>query len=240
MNGHQAFSEETINSFVDNQLMAEEKVHFYQVLEQDSTLAQYTCRLRTLRDMVQDAYSPEMLPPPPSRRRQRKSKLSCYGAAAALLMFVIGAWSGWLYRGSQVTDPTTAATVLGEYSPAAHAHNVLLHISDDDPQRLGNALAEAREMLQRSQAQGVALHLEILANDNGLDLLRAGRSPYAKEIAQMAERYHNVSFLACAKTLQHLRERGVHYRLLPQAKVVPSALDEIVQRMESGWIYVRA
>ncbi len=238
MNRDQAFSEEAINSYVDNQLTPEEKIRFYQELEQDSAVAQYACRLRSLREMVQDAYNPSTLPPPSSQRQQRK-KLSCYGIAAALLMFVVGACVGWFSRGGLPEQHMATATPASWNTPVARAHNVLLHISDDDPQHFRTAMAEAKQMLARAHAQGVALHLEILTNDSGLDLLRTSLSPYRQEIAQLARRYPNVAFLACGKTLQHLRERGVHYRLLPQAKVVPSALDEIVQRMESGWVYVR-
>jgi intracellular sulfur oxidation DsrE/DsrF family protein len=40
-------------------------------------------------------------------------------------------------------------------------------------------------------------------------------------------------------TVQKLRDTGADVRLLPGTKVATSALDQIVQRMQQGWAYVR-
>jgi len=54
-------------------------------------------------------------------------------------------------------------------------------------------------------------------------------------------KYSNLSFLACQKTLQRLKlEHGIDAPLLPEVLVVPSALDEIVNRLEKGWSYIQA
>lgn len=239
MEQNRTLSDEAVSAFIDDQLTGDEKMRFYQTLENDGALMQYTCRLRTLREMVREAYAPSTLPAPPRTQRRRPGRAGRYGVAVAVLMFVAGALSGWLVHAGLPPATTAADRAAGGNVPVAQGRDVLLHISDDRPQHMRAALTDAETLLARAQARGIRLRLEILANGSGLDLLRADRSPYRREIAQLARRYHNVSFLACAKTLEHLKERSVHYRLLPQARIVPSAFDEIVRRMESGWVYVR-
>jgi len=240
MNHKHSFSDEAINAFIDNQLLAEEKERFYTGLEQDKDLSHYVCRLRTMHELIQDAYNPETLPPLASQRKTRNSWNRLCRAAAVLLLFVAGGTAGWFGRGQMYQDIDVAALAT-QATAASHARerSVLLHISSGDPERINMALGEAERMLQRAHEDGTPLQLEILANDGGLNLLRAGNVDVAAKIAALKQDYGNVSFMACAKALQRLQEKGVHYKLVPQAQVVPSALDEIVERMEKGWIYIR-
>jgi intracellular sulfur oxidation DsrE/DsrF family protein len=79
-----------------------------------------------------------------------------------------------------------------------------------------------------------------VANGAGLDLLRADRSPLAERVIALNERHPNVKLIACNLTMDRLRRRGETVALLPGVQVVPSALDEIVDRLNSGWLYVRS
>ncbi len=240
MNHQHSFSDEAINAFIDNQLLTEEKERFYTSLEQDDELSRHVCRLRTMHELIQDAYDPEVLPPQGRQRKQGKSWGRFCRAAAVLLLFVAGGTAGWIGRG-ELRQEATLSSLATQHAALAQLRerSVLLHISSGDPEHISMALGEAERMLQRAQSEGTPLKLEILANDSGLNLLRAGNSDVAGKIAELQKNYSNVSFTACAKALQRLQEKGVHYDLVPQAKVVPSALDEIVERMEKGWIYVR-
>ena len=84
------------------------------------------------------------------------------------------------------------------------------------------------------------MHVEIVANQTGLDILRAGKSPYAKRLEKLRATYPNLTYIACHQTADRLRENGVAVKLLPGVHYAPTALDEIVKRMQQGWVYIRA
>lgn len=64
MNGCDLYSEEMMNSFIDDQLSIEDRTRFYDALAHDSRLVRHICRLWTLRAMIQAAYDPEAFPAP--------------------------------------------------------------------------------------------------------------------------------------------------------------------------------
>jgi intracellular sulfur oxidation DsrE/DsrF family protein len=56
----------------------------------------------------------------------------------------------------------------------------------------------------------------------------------------LTKEYKNIKFLACGVAKQNatLRENKA-IKLLPQAKDIPAALDQIVNRLQEGWTYLR-
>ena len=83
------------------------------------------------------------------------------------------------------------------------------------------------------------MQLEVVANAEGLKLLRADTSPYPERIRRMALQFNNISFLACNRAIEKLRMNGIDVHLLPEARVIPGALEEIVDRLQQGWVYIR-
>jgi intracellular sulfur oxidation DsrE/DsrF family protein len=55
----------------------------------------------------------------------------------------------------------------------------------------------------------------------------------------MAQQFNNISFLACSRTIEKLHMRGIDIHLIPEARVIPGALEAIVDRMQQGWVYIR-
>lgn len=234
-----ALSDEVINSFIDNQLTTEEKQRIYSVQQEDQALSDYICRLRTLHNLIHDAYQDEAIPPQPEAWHKRDLKRIKY-AAAVVLLFTFGLTTGW-FGHKQWNHELRYSTHIGSTNsttPAA-SRNVLLHVSSNDPERLASALNEAERLLIKSKERRIPLQLEILANEGGLDLLRSDATRYQSRITELTTNYGNVSFLACAKALQRLQEQGVDSQLVPEARIIPSALDEIVERMEKGWLYIK-
>ena len=78
-------------------------------------------------------------------------------------------------------------------------------------------------------------HVEIIANEQGLNLLRSDVTQFASEISLLQA--HDVVFYACSKTIQRLEERGVAVQLVPHAIADYTALDRVVLRMQEGWTY---
>jgi intracellular sulfur oxidation DsrE/DsrF family protein len=115
---------------------------------------------------------------------------------------------------------------------------ILLHLDSGKPERMEAALDHADRLLVEAERQGRRMQLEIVANSYGLDLLRAG-NPYADRIERMRQRHANVQWVACNQTIARLNSLGAAITLLPAARIAPSAIGEIVTRLQQGWTYVR-
>lgn len=102
------FSDEFLNSFVDNQLTPEEKSQAYSEIAQDETVNRQVCELRKLHDLVQLAYRD--VPPPPSAGRSsgtRRRGWLRFGVAASILL-AVGATLGLRI---DISRPVTSAAV---------------------------------------------------------------------------------------------------------------------------------
>jgi intracellular sulfur oxidation DsrE/DsrF family protein len=118
----------------------------------------------------------------------------------------------------------------------------IYHISTADPDKLRGALDEVEILLSVYAKSGRTLRLEIIANAEGLNLLRADTSTASERVQALQQDYKNVKFLACGKTIERLQLKNnlLTVPLLPGVDVVPSALDQVILRMQDGWSYIRA
>ena len=125
-------------------------------------------------------------------------------------------------------------------APGNRTIKAVLHVRSANPYKLNMALDNAEALMQRYKNQNKQLVLEILVNAEGLALVRADSSLFRTRIRQMQSRYTTLSFLACNKTIKRLRrETGINPKLLPGVVIVPSALDQITNRLEKGWGYIK-
>lgn len=239
---HDRLSDECLNAFVDNQLDAEEKSRIYRMMNSDEALNRETCELRKLKDLVRHAYSQ----PPASRNDStpiKRIKTACAGIAAALALLVVGGAGGWMAH-TQLTPPSQNLALLNgqqTIAPQSDVKRVMLHISTNDHQRVMAALDDAEELLSTYQGKAgiTKVQLEIVVNAEGINLLLANQSQYENRIHQLVSHYDNVSFLACARTLEKLRLKGRETSLVPDAAVIPGALERIVTRLQEGWVYIK-
>jgi len=116
----------------------------------------------------------------------------------------------------------------------------VLHVSTSRRETLQTALDDVEEVLRAAARRGRRIEIEIVANSSGLELLRADTSPFPARIASLRAQYSNLTLVACNQTIGRLREKGVMVRLLPGVQSAPTALDQIVKRLQGGWAYVRA
>lgn len=232
-------SQEYLNAFVDGELAAAERETAMRRLEEDPEFKSAVCELRVMKELVRGAYgeaparrSPLAWRCPPAWRQ----------ALAAGLLLGLGLGGGWFAHGLAQPDRLEHLAGLPDgYTPIALASavspdKIVLHLDSGDPARLDAALDLADRLLDQ---RGRHAQVEIVANSNGLNLLRRDVSPYRERIAALARRHANLSFRACAQTIARLRQEGVEVVLLPEADVATSAIGEILGRMRQGWVYVR-
>ena len=227
MSHEQKFSDEMQNAFVDGQLDAADWTAMVQRMGEDEALRCQVCELRTLKDMVKGAYAdahPRRTALPANRR----------GWALVAGLALVFALAGWLVRDATERIGAVAAV------HAVAANGLVVHVASSRGEVVNTALQEIEDYLRDARAAGRKVQVEIVANQTGLDILRADKSAYAKRLEQLRATYPNLTFIACHQTADRLREKGVKVKLLPGVHYATTALDEIVKRMQQGWVYIRA
>lgn len=238
------YSDEQLEAFIDDEISTGDRARLLEALEHDNELAYRVCEMMHVKDAVKLAYR-ESQPATHVEPGWIKSRVLVYaaGAFAATLLFSLGTLTGLVIHNLDGAT-RTASTIQGLpsiqlASAAQEKKRVVLHISTANRDRLEQALDDAELLLSSYNGDPDRVQLEVVANTEGLALLRADISPYAERIRDMAREHRNVSFLACSRTIEKLILNGVSVHLLPEAKVIPGALEEIVDRLQEGWVYIR-
>ncbi|MDP2111785.1 MAG: twin-arginine translocation signal domain-containing protein [Thiobacillus sp.] len=237
-------SDEILHAFVDGELDVVESEALIARIRDDKDLAQRVCALRSLRSMVRLAYAE----PPVAGRRQpgaatrRQFMQRC---AYGCLVLVAGLSGGWALRGLEPQAVATVpAVVAGGFQTVSLArvadpNRVILHLDSGAPDKMRTVLDQADRLLDEAEQQGRAMQLEIIANSRGIDLLRTGVSPHAARMARMKQRHANLHWVACGQSIARFTNEGEKVVLLPATLTAPTAIGEIVTRLQQGWTYVR-
>ncbi len=240
-NGH--VSEELLHALIDGELEPGEAEQLYAQLGEDEALANRVCVLRGMKDMVRLAYSH----PPGANAGWQDPFRGPQGwpkTIAAGVLLATGLGAGWMMHGKQNLLPD-AESRLGPNAAMrlsaieSDASKILLHIDSASPKKFAALLDRADDLLKNARQHNANLQVEVLANSQGLDLLRADRSPYASRIAMLIKHNENVRFIACAQTLARLSHEEGHIALLPQTHIAPTAIGEVVDHLQHGWTYIK-
>lgn len=238
----QNISDEYLNSFIDDQLEPSEKIQTFDAISKDEALKKRVCELRGLKVMMQQAYSQ-----PPEYRdtntRQRHLLPKYLQAMAACLLLLLGGVSGWFsHAWSNNAADRDMTTLLHNLQPAeaiADTRKIIVHLSNADPMRLEAVLDETEVLLNTYQREKRQIQIEVVANQRGVDLLRAGVSNYRERIGQLQLDHPNLKFMVCGQTINKLRNKGENVQLLPHTETVSTAAVQINKRLHQGWGYIR-
>jgi len=262
MTDYPRVSDELLQAFVDDQISADDKAELYQLIGHDPQINRQVCELRKLRDLVRLGYRDT--PQPPSARREKDSRVGSWlrlGVAASVLL-TLGVVLGLQFRLNPPPAVVVATTApLNTAQPAPDAaqkvakgqasrkallavdrpqSRVLIHVTENDAARLGQALEEIDELMRHYQRENEIARVEVVANGRGLDLLRSDTSGFAERIAALQREHGNLVFAACQNTMDRLkREQGVVVRLLPGVIVIDSGMAELMRRQHQGWTYLQ-
>ena len=235
-----------LHAFLDNQLSDNEKNRILNLINTDTLLEKRLTELRRLRDMYQHAYDDvpkRKVSLPPQRKLLANSKIV---SLVASILVIVGGLLGWVshmelvqYESSSAEN-TAYLQTPDQTSLQSEIKNVILHITSGEPDRLEAALDDAEHLLSTYRHNKQPLRLEIIANDTGLNLMRTDVSIYQDRIRKLVTEYNNVRFLACSRAIKRLESQGVNVELLPEIQIAPSAMEQIIQRMQAGWQYIKA
>ena len=234
MNRDDHFSEEQLNALVDGELDPEERSRVYNRSAREPELDKRICRQRKLKELVKYAYEDikqsERVPVPPLSRNGLITR-----ALVASLLLALGLVAG-VAGHMWVDERSSGATGFVTNQAISNSDNYLLHVTSGDPEQMRAALEQARFLLDAAGEKRVT-HVEIVANERGIDLLRSDVTLFAREIAELQEQ--DVVFYACSRTIERLHEEGVEVMLVPNTRREYTALDRVVMRMQEGWKYLK-
>lgn len=233
-------TDQLLNAFIDNQLDAADRARVLQAIQTNPELATRLAQLQQVNALLTFAYQhPPASPHTPFTGVASRGTRTRQSIAAGFVLLA-GMGIGWWLHSSAVS-PSVPLTNLAQLNVQHPGNNkILIHINNMDQQKIDYALAEAEQLLASANQQGKDLQVEILANADGLGVFRV-HSPYAQRIEHLANQHDNVSFRACGFAIQHARLiEGHDIKLLPEAKPVDAALEEIIRKLKLGWLYVRA
>lgn len=240
-------SDESLNAFVDGEFDVSESEALIARMRDDPDLAQRVGTLRSLRSMVKLAYAE----PPVARNWRTRAiprRAFMQRCAFGCLVLFAGLSGGWVLHGMEsrtvASTPVSPLSVSDGYKTVSLAreadpNRVLLHLDSAAPDRMMSALDQAERLLDEAELQGRTMQLEIVANSYGIDLMRAGISPHAARMARMQQRHANLQWVACSQTIARFANEGKTVELLPASRIAPTAIGEIVTRLQQGWTYVR-
>jgi len=252
-----SISEERLNAFIDDELDAREKGEVFEALASDSSLSQQVCELRQLSELVRHAY--DKPPAIESYRNTKQRRISPWGSAvAASLLLALGGTVGWLSHAQpqQVAAAQQQPSLSGMYWDEDRAFQntdltqltgqhgtkkVIVHLNTSSVDKFEKALTTAEHLLETYADSDQGAEVEVVANASAIRMLRAGQSPYSQRVADLQQRYINLTFLACKDALDHIRELeelDKDVPLLPDVDVTPSALEHILNRLSEGWVYI--
>lgn len=235
-------SEESLNALVDGEYSPEEGAALLARVRADARLSRQAAELRMLKDTVRLAY--REVPPPRRRERSTARRGLWRSVAAGLGMLMLGLLLGWGLGSAPsgdrfvILDPDGR----GQAPAAAHAQEtrIVFHLTNPDMTVAGDLLNEVEALLAQYEQAQSPLRVEVVAHGEGLGLLRAKLSAYKDRVHALAERFPNLTFVACKNTIDRLRvERGVEVVLLPEARLTPSGVEHVVRRQQEGWVYIR-
>lgn len=237
MRPEDTISDEILNAFIDNELEADERAQVLEQLDRDQQLAARYSELCQIKERMLLAYAE--IPQPRRKAKEYFPGLRIsYMQAAAIVafLFVVGGFTGWIAHSQKQQSESDHMQSIEKINLASVGINkVLFHINSNDKERIETVLDKAKLFLAKNHNA----QIEIVANSSGLSMLRDG-SPFTKEVKAISAQYDNVKFLACgiAKQNAALKE-GRKIKLLKDAKEIPAALDQILSRIQAGWLYVK-
>ena len=230
-----------LQAYVDGELDAEQQAELLEALDRDPALARRACELENLKRQVRLAYADI---PGAASRAPARGRSPLVAAAAGLVLVLLGGLAGWSLHPAQPPDRLVMLDAGGRGQAPAVAENretrIVFHLKSPDQAAAGELLDEVERMLVAYESDHRPLRVEIVSHGEGLALLRERLSQHRARVRRLAQRFGNLTFVACLNTMERLRvEQGIEVRLVPEAEVTRSGVSHVVKRQREGWSYIR-
>jgi len=234
MKENEYLDDQVLAAFVDGVIDAEITETIINSMDRDMDVRERVYKLRRSKDLMKLAYGSACAPSnTPSNKKTSLWKRFALSIAASLTAISIVLCTG--ASGYYFGQHKQYALNINPSSIYQNSNHILLHISESDTKQFSAALSYAENFLNIQEPKG--RKIAVVANSTGLDILRAGVSPFEKKIRNMIKKYDNVFFIACANSIRNLREKGIEPVLIDKVRVEKPAMDHIISYVQKGWTY---
>ena len=237
-----SISTEMLNAYIDNELDEKEALEIEAEIKKSTQLQKKLHDYQQVKLKIQASYASLRAPV----RREREAAKSTWipTAIAASLTLTVGITSGWFghqYMASNATNDVTIDKLLGVKLQAVTPQDdkIIIHLAQNDQVIFEKALAKAEALLERFESMEQKGSIQVLANSNGMDILRNDKSPYKQRIVNLMDQHDNIQFVACQNTIQRLQANGQNVDLINGVQVHGPVINEIVTHMQDGWTYIK-
>jgi len=139
-----------------------------------------------------------------------------------------------------VSAENTFQYVANHVTADSRQRKIILHIDSSDLKIVEAALNEADYLLATYRQANRPLKLDIITNKTGIDIFRPSISPYINRIQKLVDEA-GVSLFACVRSIEKASEReGAEVVFMPGVKAGRSAREIIPDKLEKGWVYIKA
>ena len=119
-------------------------------------------------------------------------------------------------------------------------HYVAIHIDQNDPRVMNLALNNVANINKYYASKGEKVVIEVVAYGPGLHMFRADTSPVKARIEKMSLQFDGLKFSACGNTRRKMTAKaGKEIAIIPEAKMVPSGVIQLISLQEKGYAYLR-
>jgi hypothetical protein len=238
------YSDEIINAYIDGELEGPEREKFKDDLQNNEELANKVRILCGLKCSLKSSYSQIPLPGPIQQDPVGFYFGNIKLAVVAVLILCVGYFLGSAVNVTQIkSSPVVHNDVIKgiKLTPVSlqESNKIILHIASGDTDILYKTLYKIDTILEKYRENEIPFELEVVANSGGINLFREETSPYKNRIKQIMKNYTNVTFIVCANAIERLRMQGVEPGLIAHTETGVTAIEQIVKRLQQGWVYIK-
>lgn len=220
-----------LHAYLDGELSEKECREVERALRVDSNLSQQLNEFRALKEQVKKTYNQFEVPEKSVNNLQkRKVKTNWYmpktAVASLLLGFVVG-----LGAINVIGSESNLTTLVQQ----AKNPNYLVHLDSDTDDKQLKVLAEIRGLLESVDS---SVQIDLISNDSGVELFNVN-NPNHTELEKLLQSYDNLSLFACKRALDRAAQKGSNMVLMPAVNQEKPAIDTVVERLNSGWGYIK-
>jgi len=243
MSSSQHVSDEILNAWIDHELDDIEMMRVQVLLSRNPGLERRLHLLQQVKILVHAA-KPGNASTLPHGKTVTKKSCHCQVAVASVALIFAGLMS-WAFLAYNEHVPVSVELAQSpeqittkdffDYALKHSSVKVVLHIKHSDGQAGKKLFEQIDRLLATAERRQIAVRIEVLANGDGLNLLRQDISPYAQKIHDIQNRYDNVIFIACGDTIKRRKLTLAELKLFPEVMVTTSVNQQINLRQTQGW-----
>lgn len=239
------FSEDKLNLFVDEQLDTDEMDEIRKAVLDDKDLRERVCQIKAVQELVGYAYTvvPQVSDKTITTKRSTMFITRAMAASVTLIVGVLLGWATYEYSPGEVNAISAENTFqyVANHVTANHSQRrIILHIDSGDLRVVNAALNEADLLLATYRKANIPIKLDVITNKKGINILRPGMSPYIQRIQALIDD-DRVSVYACVRSTEKARKKeGAEVIFIRGVKSDKTARELIPNRLEKGWVYIKA